>query len=124
VDFNLADFGAGMAQHRGGRVRLIAVTTGERFPLAPELPPIGSELPGFDANVWFSLVAPAATPTEIVGRAAQALNAVLADSDVAARLNGLGLAPMPLAPDDLRRHFEREAAIWGERVRAAGIEPQ
>jgi tripartite-type tricarboxylate transporter receptor subunit TctC len=124
LDFNLADFGVGLSQQRGGRIRLIAVTTAERFPLAPELPPIASELPGFDANVWFTLVAPAGVPAEIITRANGALNAVLADSDMATRLHGLGMAPMPLGPDALRRHFERELAIWGERVRAAGIEPQ
>jgi tripartite-type tricarboxylate transporter receptor subunit TctC len=124
VDFNLADFGPGMAQARGGRVRLIAVTTGEAFPLSPELPPIASQLPGFDANVWFSLVAPAATPPEIAAAAGAVLNAVLADSDVSARLNGLGLIPMPMSPAELRRHIEQQIAIWGDRVRTAGIEAQ
>ena len=124
IDFNLADFSHAIAQHQGGRLRAIAVTTGERFPLAPDLPPIASVLPGFDADVWYAMVAPAAMPPEIAAAANRALGAVLADTDVVARLTPLGLAPMPLDPAETARFIREQSALWGERVRAAGIEPQ
>ncbi len=124
VDFNLADFGPGTALARGGRIRLIGVTTGRPFALSPELPPIATELPGFDADIWFTLVVPAATPPDIIAAAGRALNGVLTDTDVAARLSGIGLVPTPMTPEATRQMVERQGVIWGERVRAAGIEAQ
>lgn len=124
VDFNLADFHHAMAQAAGGRLGALAVTTAERFPIAPELPPIATVLPGFDANVWFSVAAPAATPPDIVAAAGRALRATLADGDLSARLRELGLLPMAVTPEEMRTHIARQLEIWGERVRAAGIEAQ
>jgi tripartite-type tricarboxylate transporter receptor subunit TctC len=51
VDCTFADFGIGMAQQRAGRVRALAQSSATPFPLAPEVPPLASEVPGFDANV-------------------------------------------------------------------------
>jgi tripartite-type tricarboxylate transporter receptor subunit TctC len=124
VDCTFADFGIGMAQHRGGRVRPLAQTSATPFPLAPEVPALASEVPGFDANVWFSLVAPAATPPEIVERASAVLDQVLAAPQFQERLAGLGLAPLRMGPAALGAHLQRQLALWGERVRLAGIEPQ
>jgi tripartite-type tricarboxylate transporter receptor subunit TctC len=124
VDCTFADFGIGMAQHRGGRVRPLAQTSAAPFPLAPEVPPLASEVPGFDANVWFSVVAAAATPPEVVERASTVLDGVLAAPQFQGKLANLGLAPLRMGPAALRAHLQRQLALWGERVRLAGIEPQ
>ena len=124
IDFNLADFHHAMSQDSGGRLRAIAVTTAEAFPLAPRVPPLSTVLPGFDANVWFSMAAPAATPPDIIAAAGKALQATLADAELARRLMEMGLAPMPKTPGEMKRHMEEQLVIWGQRVAAAGIEPQ
>ena len=124
IDFNLADFHHAMSQDSGGRLRAIAVTTAEAFPLAPRVPPLSTVLPGFDANVWFSMAAPAATPPDIIAAAGKALQATLADAELARRLMEMGLAPMPKTPAEMKRHIEEQIVIWGQRVAAAGIEPQ
>ena len=124
IDFNLADFHHAMSQDAGGRLRAIAVTTGEAFPLAPRVPPLSTALPGFDANVWFSMAAPAATPPDIIATAGRALQATLADAELARRLMEMGLVPMPKTPAEMKRHMEKQIVIWGRRVAAAGIEPQ
>jgi tripartite-type tricarboxylate transporter receptor subunit TctC len=124
IDFNLADFHHAMSQDAGGRLRAIAVTTGQAFPLAPRVPPLSSALPGFDANVWFSMAAPAATPSDIIAAAGAALQATLADAELARRLTEMGLVPMPKTPAEMKRHMEEQIVIWGQRVAAAGIEPQ
>ena len=124
IDFNLADFHHAMSQDAGGRLRAIAVTTAEAFPLAPRVPPLSTVLPGFDANVWFSMAAPAATPPDIIAAAGKALQATLADAELARRLMEMGLAPMPKTPAEMKRHMEEQLVIWGQRVAAAGIEPQ
>ena len=124
VDCTFADFGIGMAQQRAGRVRALAETSAARFPLAPQIPPLATELPGFDANVWFSLVAPAATPRDIVERLAAVLDQVLGTDAFGDRLASMGLAPLRMGPAALSAHLRDQLAAWGERVRLAGIEPQ
>jgi len=124
IDCTFTDFGIGMAQHRDGRLRGLAQTSATPFPLAPEVPPMASEVPGFDATVWFSMVAPAATPPEIVARASAALEQALASAPFQEKLAHHGLAPLHLGPEALRAHLQRQLAVWGERVRLAGIEPQ
>jgi tripartite-type tricarboxylate transporter receptor subunit TctC len=124
IDFNLADFGTGLAQREGGRVRVLAQTAAQPFPLAPGIPPIATALPGFDAKFWFSLVAPAATPAETLAPIAAALDALLAEPATPGLLARIGLAPLRMARGDFARFLASQLEIWGERVRLAGIEPQ
>jgi tripartite-type tricarboxylate transporter receptor subunit TctC len=124
IDCTFTDFGIGIAQQRAGRLRALAQTSAAPFPLAPEVPPLAGEVPGFDANVWFSMVAPAATPREIVERAATVLEQALASPQVQERLAQHGLAPLRMGPAALRAHLQQQLALWGDRVRLAGIEPQ
>lgn len=124
VDCTFADFGIGMAQQHAARVRALAQTAATPSPLAPAIPPLASEVPGFDANVWFSVVAPAATPREILERASTVLDQVLAVPRFQERLANLGLTPLRMSPAALGAHIQRQLALWGERVRLAGIEPQ
>ena len=70
------------------------------------------------------MAAPAATPPDIIAAAGKALQATLADAELARRLMEMGLAPMPKTPAEMKRHMEEQIVIWGQRVAAAGIEPQ
>ncbi|WP_380068602.1 Bug family tripartite tricarboxylate transporter substrate binding protein [Dankookia sp. GCM10030260] len=124
LDVTFADFGIGMQQAEAGRVRALAQSLGRPFPLSPGVPPLAATLPGFDASVWFSMVAPAATPAAVLARLEAALGAVLADADLGARLTGHGLAPLRLSAADFGRFLERQWALWGERVRLAGLVAQ
>ncbi|WP_165585641.1 tripartite tricarboxylate transporter substrate binding protein [Roseococcus sp. SYP-B2431] len=124
VDFSFADFGAGLEQGRNGRIRLLAQTLGNAFPLAPDLPLLASAVPGFDAGVWFSVVTPAATSPEIVRQMETALDRVVRDAAFGQRLVALGLAPMHMGSADFGRFLAQQIGAWGERVRMAGIEPQ
>ena len=124
VDANFADVGPGLALAAGEKVRLIAQTRGKTFPLTPDLPPIATAIPGFDANVWFGLAAPAGTPAPIVARANAALNQVLADPAVNARLHQLGYAAFPSTPEEFGLYLRDQLTVWGERIRLAGLQPQ
>ncbi len=124
LDMTFADFGMGMQQAQAGRVRALAQSLGQPFPLAPEVPPLATALPGFDASVWFSVVAPAATPGPLLAALEAAMGRVLAERDFAAKLTGHGLAPMRMSAAGFGQFMQRQLALWGERVRLAGIEPQ
>jgi tripartite-type tricarboxylate transporter receptor subunit TctC len=124
IGFTFADFSFGMAQARAGRVRVLGHSLDRPFDGAPELVPVAAVVPGFDVNVWWGLAAPAGTPPAIVGRLNAALNAVLEGEAVGARLRQLGYRPMPMTSSGFADYMRRQVAIWGERVRLAGIEPQ
>ena len=124
IGFTFADCSFGMAQARAGRVRVLGHSLDRPFDVAPDLVPVAAAVPGFDVNVWWGLAAPAGTPPAIVGRLNAALNAVLEGEAVGARLRQLGYRPMPMTPSGFADYMQRQVAIWGERVRLAGIEPQ
>lgn len=124
LDVTFADFGMGMRQAEGGRVRALAQSLGQSFPLAPTVPPLANALPGFDASVWFSMVTSAATPAPIAAQLEAALDRVLADREFSVSLIGHGLAPLRMSSAEFGRFLHRQLALWGERVKLAAIEPQ
>jgi tripartite-type tricarboxylate transporter receptor subunit TctC len=107
---------------RAGRVRAIAVTLPERVEWLPEVPTVAeSGFPGFDANVWYMVVAPGGLPEPIAARWVRAVNRALADATVRARVRDggfiIGGGSQADAAALLRRDAERYAAL----IRSAGI---
>lgn len=124
VDSTLTDFANGLAQVREGRVRALGVTTPEPFPLAPEIPPIGATVRGFELIVWFGLAAPAATPQPVIARANEALNKVLAQPELRDRLGRLGFSPRGSTPQEFEGFLRGQIEALGARAREVGLEPQ
>jgi tripartite-type tricarboxylate transporter receptor subunit TctC len=124
IDSTFTDIPAGMAQMREGRVRLLATTYPTEFRLTPGIPPVASVLPGYGFVFWFGMGAPAGTPAPVVARANAALNKVLADPAVVAKLEGMGYVTGPGAPDRFFNFLRAEIPRLAERARAAGIEQQ
>lgn len=118
VDFFFANVATAMPLVREGRVRALAVSSLQRTPIAPELPTLAeSGLPGFEAIAWFALLAPAATPTEMVVRWQRAARSALATITVKARLQSLGIEPIGDSPDELRLTIDRESRKWAGLIR-------
>ena len=124
IDSTFTDIPAGLAQQREGRIRLLASTYPTDFRLLPGVPPVASVLPGYGFVFWFGISVPAATPAPIIARANAALNKVLAEPAVIAKLEGLGYVPGPGAPGRFTDVLKREIPELAARARAAGIEPQ
>ncbi|HKX38636.1 MAG TPA: tripartite tricarboxylate transporter substrate binding protein, partial [Burkholderiales bacterium] len=68
ISFTFADLANALAQIKGGKLRGIAVTSQKRSSLAPDVPAIAEELPGYELIAWFALVAPTGTPAPLVSR--------------------------------------------------------
>ncbi|HEX7220472.1 MAG TPA: tripartite tricarboxylate transporter substrate binding protein, partial [Burkholderiales bacterium] len=96
VSFTFADLANALAQIKGGKLRGIAVTSQKRSSLAPDVPAIAEELPGYELIAWFALVAPANTPQPVVARLHDVTVGSLAKPEVKARFDALGtdVAPM------------------------------
>ena len=104
---------------RTNKLRAIAATTAKRLANLPDIPTVNESVPGYEATGWYGLSAPRKTPPEIVGRLNEALNAVLADPKVKARLASLGVEPMPLTPAAFEKFIASEIRqmVGGDQVR-------
>jgi tripartite-type tricarboxylate transporter receptor subunit TctC len=109
---------------REGATRGLAISSAERSPLLPELPPVADTLPGFDAVFWQGLFAPAGTPEPIVARLGAALRAATEDAALRARMAEQGVAVQSGDAGALRDLLARETESWGRLIREAGIRPE
>jgi tripartite-type tricarboxylate transporter receptor subunit TctC len=106
---------------KAGRLRALAVTTTKRSEALPDLPTVGDFVPGYEASAWFGIGAPKNTPTEIVDKLNEAINAGLADPTIKARLADLGGVPMPMSPAEFGKFIADETEKWGKVIRALNI---
>lgn len=113
--------GAMTSHIQTGKLKLLAVGTAERWALSPDTPTVSSVLPGFQAESWFALLAPAGTPPEVVTRVNRALNKALATPEMQNRLNSFGLTAVTSTPEQLRERIADEVKRWGTVIREAGI---
>jgi len=68
IDLAFADFSLAIPQMQGGTLRGIGVTSAKRNELTPDLPSLAEAMPGFEATIWYGLLAPAGTPEPIVNK--------------------------------------------------------
>ena len=108
---------------RAGQIRAIAVTGRERDPSLPDIPTFAEAgVPGIVVEPWFGYMAPRGTPANVVAGLNRILNAANADSDVQARLRGLGVRPEGGTPARFGEHVRSEIARWREVVEQNRIE--
>lgn len=108
-----------------GRLRALGVTGLTRVAIAQEIPTVAeSGLAGFDMATWFGLLAPAATPREIVLRLHSEIKAVLQQSELRERLTADGLTVVASTPDQFTAFLNSETAKYARVVQAAGIKAQ
>ena len=110
---------------KAGKLRALAVTSGQRSPSAPDVPTIiESGVAGFDVVSWFGLVAPKGTPKDIIARVnAEAVKA-LASAEIKERFLELGAVAGPMSPDAFGDYIKSEITRWGEVVKASGAKAE
>jgi tripartite-type tricarboxylate transporter receptor subunit TctC len=110
---------------QSGGVRALAVTTPKRSISLPDVPTISeSGLPGYDANTWGGILAPAGTPRDIVTRLNVEINKALAAEDVRAKLIAGGVEIQGGSPNDFLDYIRAELVKWGKVAKDAAIEPE
>ena len=115
---------ASMEHIRIARLRALAVTTATRSQAMPELAVMADVLPGYEASTWYGLGAPKATPTEIVDKLNNEVNAALDHPKMKARLADLGGTPLPGSSADFGRLIADETDKWAKVIKFADIKPQ
>ena len=110
-------------QHiKSGRLRALAVSSTQRLAALPEVPTVAEGgFPGFEADQWYGVVAPAGTPAALVARLNAEINKALALPDVARQLAMEGALPMPGTPKAFTELITREIPRWAEVVRAGKV---
>ena len=107
---------------RGGKLRLIGVATPAPLPQFAEAPTVStSGLPGFQFNSWFTVMAPAGTPKEIIARLNAEIVKALADPDVREKLRDQGLTPRGTSPEELGAATRDQLARYARLFREANI---
>jgi tripartite-type tricarboxylate transporter receptor subunit TctC len=124
LQLTFVDMANALAQAKGGKLRGLAVTNGKRSSLAPDLPAIAEELPGYEIIAWFALVAPAKLPAAIVQRLHDVNMKALAKPDVKEKFATVGTDVAPLGPAELGKFIQAEVAHWAKLVKLAGIQPE
>ena len=107
-----------------GKLRALGVTAPKRVDAIPDIPAIGEIVPGYEAVVWYGIVAPKGTPRAIVDTLNAALNSALADPSLRKRLAELGGAVMPTTPAEFGKLLHDETEKWGKVIRSANIKPE
>src|SRR6478735_8640696 len=101
LQLTFVDMANALAQQKGGKLRGLAVTNGKRSALAPDLPAIAEELPGYEVIAWFALMAPAKLPEAIVQRLHEVNMKALAKPEVKEKFALVGTDVAPMNPAEL-----------------------
>jgi tripartite-type tricarboxylate transporter receptor subunit TctC len=110
---------------KDGKVKPLAVSTGKRVAALPDVPTLGEAgFPDGESTFWLALLAPAKTPSAIVGRTNAEVLRALQSAEVKQRLANLGTEPMSMTPSESDAFIRREHDELGKVMREAGAKPQ
>jgi tripartite-type tricarboxylate transporter receptor subunit TctC len=120
VDFNFDNLATAAPNIRAGKLKALAVTTLQRSPNLPDVPPVADTLRGFSIDTWWGLVGPAGMPRDVVQRLNQAFVAALQSPESRTRFAGLMAEPVPSTPEDFAAFMRAELAKYETVVKASG----
>ena len=119
---------------KSGKLRALAIGSHDSRPdasprqrslVVPELPTVAEAgVPGYEANNWNGVVAPAATPRAVIERLQREIRAIVEAPELRSRLLQSAFEPVADTPQAFRRYLESERLKWGRVVREAGIKPE
>jgi len=120
VDFNFDNLATASANIKAGKLKALAVTTAQRSATLPGVPALAETLKGFEIDTWWGLVAPAATPSDVVAKLNQAFVAALNSPEVKARFALLLAEPVASTPEQFGAFMKSERAKYEKVVKASG----
>ena len=124
VDLMFDNLPSALPHIKSGKLKALAVTSGQRSGALPELPTVaesgGMLLRNYEASSWFGLLAPAGTPADVVLRIQQETAKALALPAVKDRMLSQGAIPGGMAPADFAKFIDAETRKWAQVVKASG----
>jgi tripartite-type tricarboxylate transporter receptor subunit TctC len=109
-------------QHiRSNEVLALGVTSPRRVELLPNVPAVAEVVPGYEAEAWQGVAAPANTPAAIIDKLNQQVNSALADRKFAAKIADLSGVPFATSPSEFRNFIAEYTARWSKLIKSANI---
>jgi tripartite-type tricarboxylate transporter receptor subunit TctC len=110
---------------RDGKLKALGVSAAKRVVFLPDVPALSElGLSGFESVGWFGIVAPAATPPDIIRRLNAAFVKALNDPAAIEKIRILGAEPAPSSPEDFAKFIRTESTKWGELIAAIGLKSE
>jgi tripartite-type tricarboxylate transporter receptor subunit TctC len=108
---------------KDGKLRMLAVTTGKRSPLAPDVRTVSEDVPSYgDVSGWYALFVPAKTPKDIIAKLSDAAAKATKDATVKKRLEDGAMIAVGSTNEELRAFHKADMDKWGPLIKAAGLE--
>jgi len=105
-----------------GRVKVLAITTPQRSPLAPNLATFREQgYPDLDIYIWASIAAPAGTPDAVIARLNTEFVRALRSTEIRDKWQAMGFEPLPSTPEEFTRFAQAESKRWAEAVKISGF---
>lgn len=106
---------------KAGRLKALAIGTGERHPQFPQIPTVSeSGVPGFDVRSWYGILAPAGTPKAIISKLNAAIRSAEAEPATHKRLSDLGVDPTTDSPEEFAALIRSDTKKWAKIIKATG----
>jgi tripartite-type tricarboxylate transporter receptor subunit TctC len=113
------------ASMRSGKLRVLAVSSGQRMEALPEIPTFAEAgVPGLAMNLWWAAMVPSGTPKPVVEQLSKWFNSITASEDAKKFLNGFASDPWVLTPEQAQAELNKEFNDWKRYMEVAKLEPQ
>ena len=110
-----------MPHVRGGKIRALAVTSKSRSRFAPDLPTVAETVPGFSAESWWAVLAPAATPQPVVNRLNEEIRAIVSLPEMRAAFEKEGVDPASMTAPEFTAFMRSDIDKWRALARRLNI---
>jgi tripartite-type tricarboxylate transporter receptor subunit TctC len=107
-----------------GKIRALGVSSAKRSPSLPDVPAINDTVKGYEVTTWYSLVAPAGTPPEVVAKLNREMSAIVESPAIREKLREQGVEADAMSPAELAALMKKEHDKWGKVIRDAKITPE
>jgi tripartite-type tricarboxylate transporter receptor subunit TctC len=126
VDFYFPGYPGAVPLVQGGKVKMLAVSTAKRLPSAPDVPTVAEAtgLADFDFTLWAGFFGPRATPKDVVSMLNAAINKVIVEPDVKARLQDAGAVVTPMSIDQFGAFVQAEITRYKGIIKDADLKPE
>ena len=111
----------GLPYIQAGKLKALAVLDATRSPLLPSVPTVGETVPGYQLTNWFGMVAPAATPPDVLAKIATDVAATIKRPELSERLAALAAQPVGNTPAEFGATLRADTEKWGQIVKDAHI---